>query len=354
MSAVAETIATPAPIAAYEPLRAKVDELRKAEKEAAFDYRTPAGNREARSHVHALRKVKGEIDRARKAEKADILERGRQVDGQAKELVAEVDAMIETHAAELRRIEDEEAARVAALQARLDWFNEQTEAADDEGAPHGSNYLRDRLAAVREVVIDESWQEFAEAAEAHQKVAAGMIENLVAAAEKREAEAAELARLREEQERREAAERAKAEQEARERAEREQKEREERAAREAAEKAQREAEEALERQRQEHEAALQRERDEAERREREVREAAERKAAAEKAERDRLERERLEAEAKARAEEDRRRRDREHRATVHSEAAAAIAAHAGVSNEIAMAVVEDVAAGVIPHIEITY
>lgn len=354
MNAAVEAMTSPESIAAYNPLRAKVEELREAEKAAAFDYATPTGNRAARSHVHALRKVKGEIDRARKAEKADILERGRQIDSQAKELVAEVESMIEPHVAELTRLEEAEAARVAELQERVAWFGEQTQATGDDGEPHGSNYLRDRLAAVREQVVDETWQELQGEAEHEQRLAVTALEALVAAAEKREAEAAELARLREKQERREAADRARAEQEARERAEREQKEREERAAREAEERARKEAEEALERERREHEEAIQRERAEAERREREAREAAERKAAAEQAERDRQERERLEAEARERAEEERRRADQEHRRNINREVVVGLVAAADITEDQARAVVRAIASAEVPWTRIDY
>jgi|GEM_PF-1579546 len=342
-------------IAAFAPLREQLDALRETEKAAQFDYQDPKGNKAARSHVHSLRRVKGDIEKARKAEKAEVLERGRQIDGQAHALVAEVDGMIEPHAAGIARVEAAEEARV---QRHLDAIDQIQAMAHEHdpvtGERHGSNYLQDQLATARDLVVDDTFEEFRVRAEAAQNGVIAALTRAVEAAQEREEQEAELARLREEQEARLAADKARAEQEARDRAEREQKERENRAAREAADKAMRDAQEAAERQEREHREELARVKAEAEEREQEAAERREREAAEAQAQRDREERERLEQEARDQAELRRRQEDQEHRRGVNREVVEALVTHAGMEEADARDVVRAIAAGDIPHVEIRY
>ena len=75
-----------------------------------FDYRSKAGNKAARSHVAHLRKVKGPLGEIHKRLKADYLEKTRQMDADKRDAVAVVDEMIEHHDQELRIVAAEEAA----------------------------------------------------------------------------------------------------------------------------------------------------------------------------------------------------------------------------------------------------
>ena len=196
--------------------------------------------------------------------------------------------------------------------------------------------IRERLAEVKaEDVSETAYAEFAGlAAEAKLKAIAAL-EDRLAKAEKREAEAAELARLRADAEARAKADaEAKAQEAA---AERERKAAEaaaaaERAKADAAAKA---AQEAAERREREHKEAL---------------EAVERKAAAAAA------KAKADAEAavlKEAAEKARREADREHRGTINRAALAALV-DGGISEDVAKQVVTLIAAGNIPAVTINY
>ncbi len=86
----------------YQDIRAELAELAVTNDNAVFDYEDPKGAKLAKSHVHSLRVIKGLIERKRKLLKADSLEAGRRVDSVAKELTAQVVAMIDVHEAPLK------------------------------------------------------------------------------------------------------------------------------------------------------------------------------------------------------------------------------------------------------------
>jgi hypothetical protein len=64
-------------LAQYEPIKAHIAKLLDRNGELVFDYSTPKGIREARSHIHDLRTTKGDVERTRVALKADALAYGR-------------------------------------------------------------------------------------------------------------------------------------------------------------------------------------------------------------------------------------------------------------------------------------
>lgn len=95
-------------ITQYDPIRSEIESLKAKNAALVFQYDTPEGNRNARSHVHVLRRKKGRVDQIRKAAKADALEYGRRVDAIAKQLTSELDAMIDVHQKPLDEIEQRE------------------------------------------------------------------------------------------------------------------------------------------------------------------------------------------------------------------------------------------------------
>lgn len=196
--------------------------------------------------------------------------------------------------------------------------------------------IRERLAEVKaEAITEDRFGEYTGAAAELKDKAIAALEVRIATAEKRESDAAELARLRAEAEVRAQAEReAKAKQDAEERERRaaEVAAAAERAKAEAAAKA---AAEAAERKDREHKAAI---------------EAAERKAV-EAAARAKAE---VEASiAREAAEKARREADREHRATINRAALAAFV-EAGIAEDVAKQVVTLIAAASIPNVTINY
>jgi hypothetical protein len=222
----------------------------------------------------------------------------------------------------------------------------------------GTQEIAGRVLYLEEIASkDRDWQEFGKRAATAMEVSLTALKAMFAAAEKREAEVAELARLRAEQ------------------IAREQKERDDKIAAEAAErarieaetKAKREAEEVAakaeaERKRVEQEKAeaiARAEKAEAERVAAAAKAEQDAKAAAEAAERNRLaaiEQERKRAadeQAAIAAETAKREADKKHRAKINNEALAAIVA-LGVGDELAKAVVAAIARGEVPHTKMVY
>lgn len=319
-------------IAIYEPFRAQLGELKQFNDSVVFDYASPKGEREARSHVYKLRQTKAAVEKARKDEKAASLEYGRQVDAQAKEIVTEIEAMIEVHQRPLdeiaQREKDRQAKHLEKLERMRSWF---TATNEDLSAAQ----LRDRLAQLESYALGPHWEEFEVDAARTKDEGVAALRAMIERREKYEAEQAELARLREEQ------------------ARREREERETRIAKEAEARALRQAEE-----------SAKAEREAAERRELELKLAAER-AEREKAEAiQRAERAAVEAEAKARrdaeaaaarerAETEKREANKRHVAKVNRAAVEALIA-GGIEAETAGAVVDLIAARKIPNVTIAY
>lgn len=308
-------------IAVYSEFRAQLATLDAENRSLVFDYEDQKGNKAARSHIHKLRRTKSAVDAARKAEKAASLEYGRRVDAEAKEIIGQIENMIEVHATPIREIEEREEARKADILRRVGILCSYSEIP----VTLSSVELRERLDELEAIEIDESYAESMAVATTHKREGIEHLTAAIEAAEKREAEAAELERLRAEAD------------------ERERKEREERIAAEAAAKAEAEAKAAKERE----EAAKAR----AEKAEKEAAEAAERAAAEAEA---RVRREVEEAEQAEKAAAAQREKNRKHRDAVNTAAAEKLTEVADLSDAQALLVVSAIANGEIPAISIAY
>lgn len=257
-------------VAAYRPFYDQLQELEKSNTAIAFDYESPKGNKEARSHVYKLRQSKAALEKTRKDEKSESLRIGKAIDTEAKEIEVRIEAMINVHQVKLDEIEKRENDRIAAIKARLNALSEihhERTAAD----------YRYHLNTLEQVKIDDSWHEFAVQAAQAKDTSIAKHRELLAAREKADVEATELEALRK------AA------------AEREQRDRDEKIAQEAAAKALRDAEA---KQQQEREAAAKAIAD-AEAKAKTEREAAERRELQLKLDAENAERRRLESEQKA-------------------------------------------------------
>ena len=191
------------------------------------DISTVKGRAAIASIAHKVARSKTALDNVGKDLVAELKDIPKKIDAERKRMRDTLDAWKDEVRKPLDDWEDAEAARVAKLQAGIDWFKLRT----TENADLDAEELKATLAKVESTIVGEKWEEFE--AEAHRAKAAA-IESLttqLAKREKYDAEQAELLRLRAEAEARE------------------QKEREERIAREAAEQATREAEEKAQRER---------------------------------------------------------------------------------------------------------
>jgi hypothetical protein len=197
-----------------------LDDIEQAKKEeiVTFAYETKEGDKAARSYLFQLRKLRARIESARKDAKAYALAYGKQVDNQAKELSSQVDDLIQPHQYQLDAIARREAERVQAHQKVLNLAIELGTAYFGDDSAH----IQGRLDALDEISLD-GLEEFTE------KVAAAIVtsrqtqQQALQQALQAEEQARELAKLKAEQEEREA------------------KEKEERIKREAQEKADAEA-----------------------------------------------------------------------------------------------------------------
>ena len=210
-------VANPIVITQYQVL---LDDIEQAKKEAvpSFEYETKEGDKAARSYIFQLRKLRARVESARKEAKAYALAYGKRVDEQAKDLSSQVDELIQPHQEQIEAIARREAERVAAHQLVLD----QAASIGVVGFGEGSPQIQGRLDALDEISL-EGLEEFAEKVAAAIVTSRQTLQQALQQALRAEEQARELARLKAEQDEREA------------------KEREERIRREAQEKADAEA-----------------------------------------------------------------------------------------------------------------
>lgn len=329
--------------------------LIKAEAQShVLDVETKKGREFIASLAYKVSQSKTAVDSHGKSLVEGIKSQAKVIDDSRKFFRDSCDQLRDEIRAPLTAWEEAEKARVDALKARLEKLTDLGRV--DQFSP--SSLIAEVLAEVKNTAIDDSWQEFLADAAKAKDTAISHFESILALATQREAEQAELARLR-------------AEAEARAKAEREQRIAEEAAARakaqaEAQAKAQREALEA-EKARLEREAQLAAQREaqakaQAERaaqdalvREAEAKAQAQAEADARvKAEEARIRAE-IEAQAKAEeAEKAKREANIKHRRTVNKAAVAALVASAGITEEQAREVIKAIHGGLIPRVSISY
>lgn len=292
---------------------------------------TNKGRQAYASMAHKIARSKTAIDGVGKELVADLKELPKKIDAERKRWRDTLDGWRDEVRGPLNEWEAADEARRARHGQAVDLLR-WTAADLDE---LDSTELKERLATAEATKVDESWEEYEAEAHRVKEVTVSTLRVAVQKREQYEAEQAELARLRAEQEARE------------------QKEREQRIAREAEERARREADERAQAER---EAAARREqeaKDAAERREREHQEALA------KAQRDaelaaQRERERHEAQQRHQQEEAARRQaDKEHRARVNRAAMQAMI-DGGMPADCAKQAVTLIAKGEVPAVTINY
>jgi colicin import membrane protein len=296
------------------------------------DVSTKKGRDQIASIAYKVAKCKTYLDGVGKELNDAQKEIPKRIDATRKFVRDTLDAWKDEVRRPLTEWEQAEESRVAAIKSAL----AELQGVIDDREERSPEALRERLAGVKaESITAERFAEYMAAAAELQAKAIAALESAIEKAEKRAAEAAELARLRAEAE------------------ERARKDREAQIAREAEERAKAEAERQAQAER---EAAAKRE--------------ADLKAAAERAERERVEAqqraERAEAEAKAKAEREVREQqereaaelaareaDKAHKGKVNRAAVAALVA-AGIPDETARVVITLIAKRAVPAVQIHY
>lgn len=313
-------------ISAYNEFRAQLAELKEYNGKIVFSYETPKGNKDARSHIHKLRKTKSAVDACRKKEKAASLEHGRKVDKEAKDIIGELEDMILVHKQPLDDIEEKEKIRVDSILSKLDAIRHSSQDTDELSSVE----ISERLDILQNTDITvEVFQELTEQAAGAKSFAIQDLEKLFNARKKYEDDQAEIERLRLENEKRQ------------------QKERDERIAKEAAE--------------QEREAALIREKTLKDRAQKAALKAEQDKryaaAKAVQAVKDAEAKVRQEAEEKVIQEtkaQEKREANKQHRAKINRAAVAALVTLSSLSDEQAKDVITLIANKKIPNANMQY
>jgi colicin import membrane protein len=332
---------TPAVVFAPGGVDAIISKLEADVRAVSTDISTEAGRKAVASLAYKVARSKTALDDMGKQLVADLKAQTGKIDSERRVIRDRLDALRDEVRKPLDDFEQAEKNRVDAHEINIAAIMQ----AAQFGPDANSAEIKQRLEAVG-TLTQRDWQEFAARATAAADEVRKVLAAALTQAEKREAEAAELARLRAEQ------------------AAREQAEREARIAAEAAERAKADAEAKAKREAEQvaakaaaEQARVERERADAVARAEKA--EADKKAASERAERDRVaaiedERRRVaDAAAKEAADKARREKDKTHRAKLNNEALAALTA-LGVEGELGKAVIAAIARGEVPHISIEY
>lgn len=324
------------------------------------DITTRKGREAIASIAHSVARSKTALDNIGKELVAELKDVPKKIDAERKRMRDTLDAWKDEVRKPLDEYEAAEAARVAKLQAGIEWFNLRA----TENADLDAEELRATLAKVESTAVGEKWEEFEAEAHRAKAVAVESLTAQLAKREKYEADQAELVRHR-------------AEAEAREK-----KERDDQIAREAAERATREAEEKAQRVRDEQDQKAREELAAAEKRELELKlkaEQAERQvaqakadalAAEQRAEQERIAAEQRQAQAVEQARKDEldrqaaalafeleqaqaREADKAHKSKIMGAAKKAIVSM-NVSEELAKAIILKIARGEVPNVTISF
>ncbi len=314
------------------------------------DITTPKGRKEIASVAYAVAKTKTYLEGFGKELAGKYKEIPKRIDANRKQIRDTLDALNNEVRAPLTQYEEAEAARVAALQDRLTMLKDLGTSGANE---FSATDLQTMLQEVEQTALDDTWQELLPQATIAKELATKHLGEALAARRKYEAEQAELELLRQKQAEQEridrerqiaeqAAEQARLKEEERQRLEREaaqhreqEAQRQAQAAREREEQARRDAEAAkLARQQAEANAARQAE------------EAATRAAE--------QERQRIELEqTRKQQEEDRRVADVEHRRTIHNAILMDLMG-LGIEEDKAINLIKHIASNKIDHLAINY
>lgn len=326
-------------------------ELREAVWPSETDIGTKAGRDRIKSNAQTIRTRKASIDRKRKDLTEGWRKKTAEVNAAGKVVIEKLDALIEDVRRPVTEWEEREAKRIAEADAIL---------ADLEQAKTitfgtTSQQAQERLDRIRGINLnDEILGARLEMAQDMQREAVEYLTQAVADLKANEEREAELERLRAQakldEERRQREEQQREEAARAEAAKKAEEERRQRAAEEAAEKARQEAEQRAEQERLEREREAQAKIDAANERAA----AAEREAQAERDRIAREEREREEAAAREAEEARKREADIAHRQQVIDTAAEALTGINGMTQKMAKAVVNEIAAGNVPAVRITF
>jgi len=324
------------------------------------DVATAKGRKEIASIAYAVAKTKTYLDGLGKELTDKYKEIPKRIDANRKVLRDTLDALKDEVRAPLTQYEAAEEARVAALKERMTAFADAKQATAELPSTELEHYLQQ----IEAIAIDDSWEEMTAQAGVAKDAAVLHLRAVIEKAKEREAQAAELERLRQEAAAREqadrerriaeqAAETARQEEARRQQNKRDESERREREAKEREQQAIRDAE-AAELARQQAEARRIAEAEQAEQRRLQAEENARRQAEEAAVRAAEQERQRIAHAQRQQAEADAARAaDVEHRRTINQRVLADLIRR-GISESTAITLIKLVASDKIAHLTINY
>lgn len=320
------------------------------------DVTTAKGRKEIASIAYAVAKTKTYLDGLGKELTDQYKEIPKRIDANRKVLRDTLDALKDEVRAPLTQYEAAEEARVAALKERMTAFADAKQATAELPSTELEHYLQQ----IEAIAIDDSWEEMTAQAGVAKDAAVLHLRTVIEKAKEREAQAAELERLRQAQAAREQEDRERriAEQAAAAEAQRQEQarldaERREREARDREQQAIRDAE-AAELARQEAESRRIAEAEQAEQRRLQAEENARHQAEEAAARAAEQERQRIAQEqARQQEEEQRRAADVEHRSTINNAILMDLMG-LGIDEDKAVNLIKHIAGNKIEHLSINY
>lgn len=135
----------------YKDYRTQVKEFKKTNDKLVFDYKSKKGNKDARSHIAKMKKVKAAVEKKRIAAAKEYRE---QCNDQSDEIQAEIDAMIAVHQKPLDEFAKREETRIAAIKKKInDIFQRHPGTTSEE--------IQTELDYVNSIDLnDDFWEEF--------------------------------------------------------------------------------------------------------------------------------------------------------------------------------------------------
>ena len=135
----------------YKDYRTQVKEFKKTNDELVFDYESKKGNKDARSHIAKMKKVKTAVEKKRIAAAKEYRE---QCNDQSDEIQSEIDKMIAVHQKPLDEFAKREETRIAAIKKKIDDIFQR-----DAGTT--SEEIQTELDYVNSIDLnDDFWEEF--------------------------------------------------------------------------------------------------------------------------------------------------------------------------------------------------
>jgi hypothetical protein len=201
-------------ITEFSPIASGIATLRDKYAGRVWDLATTAGDKEARQARQTLVKLRGQVESTRKTLKAEVLERGRQIDTVAKSITSEIEKIEEPIGAAIqaseRKKEEErkarmeaEATRIKAIKDLIGSMPSGVTKAIREGQSSVTATILEKM--TNRVIEEARYEEFTEEATAVRDGCIIQLTGILADQQNTENERAELERLRKESEARKAA-----------------------------------------------------------------------------------------------------------------------------------------------------